>query len=72
MDDGNQGCFHLYSVVSLPPSYCVALQVREALHSSAIEQKRRQLRSLEAQLAAKRNENATLALHLAGKRQSNS
>jgi len=44
----------------------MVLQVRETLHTSSVEQKRRQLRSLEAQLAAKRNENATLALHLAG------
>lgn len=44
----------------------VVLQVCETLHTSSVEQKRRQLRSLEAQLAAKRNENATLALHLAG------
>jgi hypothetical protein len=42
------------------------MQVRETLHANAVEQKKRQLRSVEAQLAAKRNENATLALHLAG------
>jgi hypothetical protein len=41
--------------------------MREALHGNAVEQKKRQLRSVEAQLAAKRNENATLALHLAGR-----
>lgn len=45
---------------------CVHVQMREALHANAVEQKKRQLRSVEAQLAAKRNENATLALHLAG------
>ena len=43
------------------------VQVRETLHANAVGQKRRQMRSLEAQLAAKRNENATLALHLAGR-----
>jgi hypothetical protein len=42
------------------------MQVRETLHANAVEQKKRQMRKLEAQLAAKRNENATLALHLAG------
>jgi hypothetical protein len=42
------------------------MQVRETLHANALAQKKRQLRSVEAQLAAKRNENATLALHLAG------
>jgi hypothetical protein len=57
---------HLLSVL-----YCMrvtncALQVREVLHESAVQQKRRQLRSLEAQLSSKRNENVTLALHLAG------
>jgi hypothetical protein len=40
--------------------------VREALHESAVQQKRRQLRTLEARLSSKRNENVTLALHLAG------
>jgi hypothetical protein len=45
--------------------HALLVQVRETLHANA-EQKKRQMRKLEAQLAAKRNENATLALHLAG------
>lgn len=46
--------------------HALLVQVRETLHANAVEQKKRQMRKLEAQLAAKRNENATLALHLAG------
>lgn len=59
----------MYASICSASLVCVYVraQVRETLHASAVEQKRRQLRSLEGQMAAKRNENATLALHMAGK-----
>lgn len=45
-----------------------ALQVRESLHANAVEKEKRQLRAVEAQLAGKAHDNATLALHLTGER----
>jgi hypothetical protein len=40
--------------------------VRESLQAKSVEEKRSQLRRIEAQIAAKEAENASVALHLTG------
>jgi hypothetical protein len=42
------------------------LQVREQLQAKSVEEKRSQLRRIEAQIAAKEAENASVALRLTG------
>jgi hypothetical protein len=42
------------------------VQVRESLQAKSVEEKRSQLRRIEAQIAAKEAENASVALHLTG------
>lgn len=40
--------------------------MRESLHQKAVAEKRRQLRRVEGLIAAKQQENASVALHLSG------